>query len=358
VEGSRLAGRRTGAGVRTPVGALPALGLLLIVGVLALGVGSVGIAPETIVRILAAKVTLALGGTVDAPTWTTGQETIVTQIRLPRVILASLVGAALAVSGAIYQGLFRNPMGDPYLLGVAPGASLGAMFLLAFGAELGLLWTQLLPAAAFAGAAGATVIIYSLARVDRTTPVTTLLLAGVALGAVLSALTSLLMYARPEKLQMALGWLFGSFSRSGWDQVDIALPYVVVGLALALVQARPLNLLLLDEDQARNLGVDVERTKIVLIIAATLLAAASVAVSGLIGFVGLIAPHTARLIWGPDYRRLLPSAAFVGALFLVLADLFARTAFSPQEVPVGIVSALCGGPFFLWLLRQRRRVAS
>jgi len=333
--------------------ALPLLGLLAAAGVLALGLGSVAIPPETIVRILLAKV---IGvGLPSAPTWTPGQEAIVTQIRLPRVLLAGLAGAALAVAGATYQGLFRNPLGDPYLLGVAPGASLGATAVLVFGPELGVFWLQLLPAAAFVGALGATAVIYGLARVERTTPVMTLLLAGVAVGSLLSAVTSFLMFARPQHLHDAMFWLFGSFSQAGWAPLGMVLPYLAVGFALAAILARPLNLLLLDEEQAQHLGIEVERTKLVLVVAATLLSAATVAVSGLIGFVGLVAPHAARLLWGPDYRTLLPASALLGALFLVLADLFARTVFAPGELPVGIVSALCGGPFFLYLLRKRKQ---
>jgi iron complex transport system permease protein len=334
---------------------LPLVALAVVACVFALGLGSVSVYPGTILAILASKVAALVGLSPGAATWTSAQETIVTQLRLPRVLLAALVGSALAVAGAVYQGLFRNPMGDPYLLGVAPGAGLGATIVLVFGPTLGVYWSGLLPTAAFIGAAGATVLIYGLARVERTTPVTTLLLAGIALGSVLSALTSLLMYARPDRLQQVMFWLFGSFSRTGWEQLGLAAPWILSGLALAFLLTRPLNILLLDEDQARHLGIHVERSKALLIVAATILSAGSVAVSGLIGFVGLVAPHIARLIWGPDYRVLLPASALVGGLFLVLADLCARTLFSPQELPVGIISALCGGPFFLWLLRQRKR---
>lgn len=346
---------RSGWRAGTPwLAVLPLLGLLAVAGVLALGLGSVAVPPETTARILLAK---AVGVPLDV-TWTPGQEAIVAQVRLPRVLLAAVAGAALAVAGAVYQGLFRNPLGDPYLLGVAPGAGLGATAIIVFGADLGLAWAQLLPAAAFVGALGATAVIYALARVERTTPVATLLLAGVAVGSFLSAVTSFLMFARPQRLQNALFWLFGSFSQAGWSSLGTALPYVVVGFAIAALCARPLNLLLLDEEQAQHLGVQVERTKLVLVVAATLLSAGTVAVSGLIGFVGLVAPHAARLLWGPDYRALLPTSALLGALFMLLADLAARTVFAPGELPVGVVSALCGGPFFLYLLRQRKHVRS
>lgn len=324
--------------------------LLVLAGVLALMLGSVALPPETIVRILLSRLGLA-----SSTGYSPGQETIVLQIRLPRLLLAGLAGAALAIAGAVYQGLFRNPMGDPYLLGVAPGAGLGATIVLAFAGEVAFLGLNLLPAAAFLGALFATALIYSLARVERTTMLTTLLLAGVALGSLLSAVTSFILFARPERMQQAVYWLFGSFSTARWDSLGLALPYLGVGAALAFSQARALNLLLLDEEQAQHLGVEVERTKLLLVISATLLSAAAVAVSGPIGFVGLVAPHAARLLWGPDYRTLLPTSALTGALFLILADLFTRTVFAPGELPVGVVSALCGGPFFLYLLRRRKR---
>jgi len=326
------------------------LALLAVAGVLALALGSVAIPPETIVQILLAKL-----GLVADTGYTPGQETIVLQIRLPRLLLAGLAGAALAIAGAVYQGLFRNPMGDPYLLGVAPGAGLGATVVLVFAGEVAFLGFDLLPAAAFLGALAATALIYSLARAERTTQLTTLLLAGVALGSLLSAITSFILFSRPERMQQAIYWLFGSFSTARWDSLGLALPYLAVGAALAFSQARALNLLLLDEEQAQHLGVELERTKLVLVISATLLSAAAVAVSGPIAFVGLVAPHAARLLWGPDYRTLLPTSALTGALFVVLADLFARTVFAPGELPVGVVCALCGGPFFLYLLRRRKR---
>jgi iron complex transport system permease protein len=341
---ARRSGRRSVALVPLAV-ALPAAMLI------ALALGSVAVPLATTAEIIGAR----LLGLPFAETWTSAQEAIVLQLRLPRVVLAAVTGASLAMSGAVYQGLFRNPMGDPYLLGVAPGAGLGATIVIVFSltAAIGSAW--LLPAAALVGGLGATAVIYLIARVDRRTPVGVLLLAGVALGSLLSALTSMLMLARPDRLQHAVMWLFGSFSSTTWAQVVLVLPFAAAGSAVAIALARPLNLLLLDEEQASHLGVNTERLKAMLIVGATLLAAAPVAVSGLIGFVGLIGPHAARLLWSPDSRTLLPASALLGALFLVLADLFARTAFAPSELPVGVVSALCGGPFFLFLLRKRKR---
>ena len=344
VEGWRAGARRG----RLPL--LVLIGGLGLVMVLAIALGSVAIPVTTTAEVLAARI---LGLPVPA-TWTNGQETIVMQVRLPRVLLACITGACLAVSGAIYQGLFRNPMGDPYLLGVAPGAGLGATVVIVFSltAVVGSVWV--LPAAALAGALAATALIYLLARVDKRTPVGMLLLAGVALGSLLSAVSSLLMLARPDRLQSAVMWLFGSFATAGWSQLALVVPYAVVGGAIAVALARQLNLMLLDDEQAGFLGANVERLKLALVVAGTLLAAAPVSVAGLIGFVGLIGPHSARLIWGPDHRALIPASALLGATFLVLADLFARTAFAPSELPVGVVSALCGGPFFLALLRRRK----
>ena len=338
------AGRRAAA--LLPLAAALAAALLL-----ALAFGSVAVPIGTTAEIVASRVL----GIPTSGVWTSAQETIVLQVRLPRVVLAAVTGASLAMAGAVYQGLFRNPMGDPYLLGVAPGAGLGATIVIVFAlvAAVGSAW--LLPAAALVGGLAATAVIYLIARVDRRTPVGVLLLAGVALGSLLSATTSLLMLARPERLHYAVMWLFGSFSSAGWTQVALVVPFVVVGAAIVLSLARQLNLMLLDEEQAAFLGANTERLKLLLVVGATLLAAAPVSVAGLIGFVGLIGPHAARLLWSSDSRSLLPASALLGASFLVMADLFARAAFAPSELPVGIVSALCGGPFFLLLLRRRKR---
>jgi iron complex transport system permease protein len=312
--------------------------------------GSVDIPFTTVVRILASKV-LGLGSVTWPKTW----EEIVWQIRLPRVILAGLVGATLAFSGAAYQGILRNPLADPYLIGVAAGAGLGATIVLVSPAPYAFGTLSLLPPAAFVGALLAVSISYGLARSGGVVPNVTLILAGVAISAAATSAMSFLIMANHERVATVLSWLLGGFNTATWQKVGIVLPYSLVGGAAVLASARFLNVLQLDEEEAQQLGVPVERVKLLVIVTASLATAAAVSVSGLIGFVGLIVPHTVRLLWGFDYRRLVPMSMAAGAVFLILADLAARSVLSPSEVPVGVVTALCGAPFFLWLLRRHRR---
>jgi len=332
----------------TIVGLLIALGGVM---AFAITIGSVQVPFLTICQTLLSQLPL-----VDiTPTWPSTTETIILEIRLPRVILAGLVGAALAIAGATYQGLFRNPLADPYLIGVAQGASLGAVigFLLPFDRHgIGFL---IIPVLAFTGALISVAIVYSLARVGKTLPVTTLILAGVALGAFWGSIVSYLIINSGEKMHGIIFWLMGSFALSEWSEAKIVLPYVVVGVAVILLYSRSLNIMQLDEEQAQQLGINVEKVKLILLAAATLITAAAVSFVGTIGFVGIIIPHAVRLIWGPDYRFLLPLSVLSGAIFLILADLVARTALAPTEIPVGVITAVCGAPFFLYLLRRKKR---
>ncbi|MFC1988133.1 FecCD family ABC transporter permease [Chloroflexota bacterium] len=325
--------------------------LLVVVVILATMVGSVKIPFLTIGQILFSRLPF-VGIT---PTWPGSLDTIILEIRLPRVFLAGLVGAALATAGATYQGLFRNPLADPYLIGVAQGASLGAVigFLLPFdwhGVGFGII-----PLLAFVGALLSVAIVYSLARVGKTLPMTTLILAGVALGALWGSVVSYLIITSGEKMHGIIFWLMGSFSLSQWSEVKVVLPYVVVGVAIILLYARSLNVMQLDEEQAQQLGVNVGRVKLILLATATLITAAAVSFVGTIGFVGIIIPHAVRLVWGPDHRFLLPLSVLTGAVFMILADLIARTALAPTEVPIGVITAVCGAPFFLYLLRRKKR---
>ncbi|OGO45467.1 MAG: iron ABC transporter [Chloroflexi bacterium RBG_16_60_22] len=327
---------------------------LIAVVALATSVGSVKIPPPTTFRILLDGLPF-----VDiAPTWPGAIATVVLDIRLPRVILAGLVGAALATAGATYQGLFRNPLADPYLIGVAQGASLGAIvgFLLPVSSPNPVLGFGIIPLLAFVGALLATAAVYALARVGKTLPVTTLILAGVALGALLGSIVSYLIISSGEVMHGIIFWLMGSFSLSQWSEIGIVLPYVAVGTGVIIVFARLLNVMQLDEEQAQQLGVNVERLKLVLLAAATLITAASVSFVGTIGFVGIIIPHAVRLIWGADHRFLLPLAVLTGAIFMILTDLVARTVLAPTEIPIGVITAICGAPFFLYLLRRRKKV--
>lgn len=281
--------------------------------------------------------------------------TIVFQIRLPRVALIAVIGGALGSAGATYQGLFRNPLADPYLVGVASGAGLGATLALVADLPSTFLGLSSVPLSAFVGGVLTVALVVTVAQVGRATPVTTMLLAGVAIGAFATAVTTFLMLRSPEGMQRAFNWLLGGYSGGGWRPVLIVLPYLVVGMIVLQLHARALNVLQLDEEQARQLGINVERLKLVLVGAATAMTAAAVAFGGLIGFVGLIVPHVARMLGGPDYRRLLPVSAAGGAAFLILADLAARTVLAPRELPVGVITALTGAPFFVYLLRRLKR---
>ena len=282
---------------------------------------------------------------------------IVWQIRLPRVILGALVGAMLAGGGAAYQGVFRNPLADPYLLGVAAGAGLGATLIIVGGGRTGLL-----PAAAFAGAVGAVTITYALgsgagrggepAGIGGATA--SIVLAGVAVAALLTAVQEYLQQQHTQQLQQIYTWILGSLSLASWPDIVLILPYVVIAAGLLLAHRRLLDVLRVGEAEAGSLGVNVARLRLTVVLAATLGTAAAVAVTGLIGFVGIIVPHTVRLTSGASYRIVLPVSMVGGAAFLVLADVAARTVQAPSEVPLTVITATIGAPFFLFLLRSRR----
>jgi iron complex transport system permease protein len=281
---------------------------------------------------------------------------IVWEIRLPRVLLAGVVGATLAYSGAAYQGVFRNPLADPYLLGAASGAGLAAS--LVFVAPVPVLVgpVSLVTLAAFGGAVAAVLAAYLLASVGGTTPRTTLILAGVAVSSLAVSATSYLMLMSRENTMSILAWLLGSFNASGWHKMWFILPYAAPAAIIVALHGRILNVLQLEEEQAAQLGVNVELTRAVVILAASLATAAAVAVAGIIGFVGLVVPHAVRLVLGPDYRLLVPVSALVGGSFLILCDLGARTLISPGEVPIGVITSFLGAPFFLYLLKRQRTV--
>ncbi len=331
------------------------LAVILLVAVLGVAQGSFSIPPVTVASILWRRVI----GTVSPAPWPDSWETVILDIRLPRILLAALVGGALSPAGAVYQGLFRNPLADPYLIGISSGAGLGATIAIAFGLQMRWGGLGAVSVFAFIGALAATVLVYTVSHLGGRTSVATLLLAGVALGAFLSSLTTFLMFRAADAFRTVhiVGWLMGSFALSSWPRAQLLASVLMVVGPLLWAYAHRLNVLQLDEDQARQLGVPVERTRLVLIVAASLVTATAVSVSGVIGFVGLIVPHAVRLVWGPDYRFLIPMSALSGAVFMVLADGLARSLLSPAELPVGVVTAFCGAPFFLYLLRQRKHLA-
>jgi len=318
--------------------------LLALVMLLAVGVGSVNMAPAEIISIIRSVVQGA------DPEHLGGQAMVLLGLRLPRVILAALVGAALAGSGVAFQALFQNPLADPYIVGVSAGAGLGATVVIGFG--LAILGSQVLAVnlSAFVGALAISYLVYRIAYQRRGVSNLLLLLAGMAVSAFLSAVISLVMVLGSRNLAETVYWLMGGFTGRGWSELWLAVPCVTVGLAGLWLLRRELNMLLLPEDDARSLGVDVGRVKVMVLGYASLMAAAGVSVSGLIGFVGLVVPHGARMVVGPDHRYLIPTSVIYGAVVMVLADLLARTAVAPLELPVGAITALFGAPFFLYLL--------
>lgn len=333
-------------GVRwTPLMISAATLILILVG--ATGIGSVRVAPAEILQ--------ALWNGVSGQRLSSSH-TIIWHIRLPRVILAALVGTSLSLAGVAYQGLFRNPLADPYLLGVASGAGLGATLVMAFSASVPLFAIIGVPASAFIVALFTVSAVILLAKRGNTIPLVSLILAGVVVGSSLTAATSFVMLSAREQASGILAWLLGSFALSSWSKIGSILPLILMAGTVMWLSSRALNLMQLGEEQAAQLGLPVETFKYGLIALATLATAAAVSVAGIIGFVGLMIPHAARLAFGPDHRTLVPISAVWGALFMVLTDLLARTLISPAELPVGIITALVGGPFFLYLLRRQRRV--
>ena len=315
--------------------------LLLIAFILSLAIGSVFISPVELWKILRGL----------------GDETftfIIWQIRLPRTVLVALTGAALSGSGAAYQGLFRNPLADPFLIGVASGAGLGAVIAMSIQWPYSFWGLMAIPMSAFIAALITVFIVYFLARVGQTIPTTNLILAGVAFSSFATSLTSFLMLRSTSEVRRALGWLLGGASQAGWTAILAILPYIIIGLGILLINGHRFNLLQFGDDQAQQLGLNVTRTKTILLIAASLATAAAVAFSGIIGFIGLVVPHILRLWFGGDYRRLIPLSIIGGASALLFSDVVARILLAPQEIPVGIITSLVGAPFFLWVLRTAK----
>ncbi len=336
---------------------LAALAVLLLAAVfLGASFGSTAIPVDVIARIL-------LNGTGlfhFARQWDPTDELIILQLRLPVVIGAGLVGMALSVAGVLFQGMLRNPLADPYLIGTSSGAALGAAiaFVLPYDTIYGA-YFPLTPVLAFAGAMLTVLFVYAVARVGGQTPVVTLLLAGVAINAVLVAFQTLLLTLSPRAqfgLQSLFSWLSGGVAVTTWTPVVIVGVIILAAFACALLFSGVLDAFGLGEESAAHLGLRVERYKLLIIVVGSLLTAAAVSISGLIGFVGLVVPHVMRLLLGPRHRLLLPASALAGAIFLILADLLARVVIAPATLPVGVFTALVGAPFFLFLLRNSKRV--
>ncbi|MFT5223403.1 MAG: iron complex transport system permease protein [Glaciecola sp.] len=340
---SQLRGRQVGA----------ALVLVLVVVFASALVGAANLSPRAVVFDL---LDLVPGITLDSGL-TPSQHAILTQIRLPRIVLAFVVGAALSGSGAAYQGTFRNPLADPYLLGVAAGAGLGAVIVIAYGTGLtGLAEAFALPLAAFVGALGAVALAWFVGRSLGGRTATSLILAGVAVASFLTAVQTFILQRADESLREVYGFILGRLSTAGWGEVLLVTPYVVVSLLVILRHRRLLDVMAVGEAESAVLGIDPRKVRTRVVLAATLATAAAVSVSGLIGFVGIIVPHTVRLLVGGSNRIVIPLSIIGGGAFLVAADIVARLALSPAELPIGVVTAFFGAPFFAIVLRTSKRL--
>lgn len=289
--------------------------------------------------------------TLDESLWN-----ILWKIRMPRVILAGLVGASLAIAGAAFQGLLKNPLADPYTLGVSSGASVGAVMTLFFGLSIPIFGTFTLPIFSMLGAAVTMFLVIGFARlVDRSMKMETIILTGIIFGSFLGSVISLMIALSGEELRQIIGWLLGSVSMRGWKYVMMILPFVLIGSTLLWFNRRELNAMLFGEERAQHLGVNVKMSKMMILIGGSILTGSAVAVSGTIGFVGLVVPHMTRLMWGSDHRHLLTLSFFNGASLLIICDLIARTIISPSELPIGVITAFIGAPIFALIFYKQRK---
>ena len=334
-----------------PVAYILAASFLIIAMLAAISIGSVYVPITDIVSIFSAKV-FHLSTEPINPMYTN----IVWSIRLPRVLLAGLVGASLAIAGAAFQGLLRNPLADPYTLGVSSGASVGGVVTIFFNLSIPVVGAYTLPFLSIISAFITILLVLLFAqKIERSMKVETIILTGVIFSSFLGAFISLMIALTGDELRQIIGWLLGSVSMRGWDYIKMILPFFVVGTLLLLVNANELNAMSFGEERARHLGVNVQRRKMMVLTAGSILTGAAVSVSGTIGFVGLVIPHLSRILWGPDHKHLLPLSILTGSGFLILADLVARTIISPTELPIGVITALIGAPVFALILMGRKR---
>ncbi len=330
--------------------------LLLIVIIVATNFGVADISLKQTALIIISKIPI-LNKIVSLDGINPTSAIILVNLRLPRIILSCLVGAALSVVGTSFQGIFKNPMADPFILGVSSGAALGATITMVFLNEINFLGMSMVAFNAFVGAIITTFLVYNIARVGTKVPVTTLLLSGVAINYLLSSLISLMMTFNRDNIEKIVMWTMGSFSTAGWNEVILLFIIVVPSILLIFTFSRDLNIMLLGEESARSLGVDVNGLKKYILLISTLMVAAVVSVSGIIGFVGLIVPHSIRMILGPDNRVVIPFSALGGAIFLIICDTLARAVVPPSEIPVGIITSIFGVPFFIYLLYRTKKKA-
>ena len=328
--------------------------LLLLVMVFAISVGSADLSMWDSLQLVLSKVPV-FGSMTDVSELAATYEKIIWQVRMPRILTSALVGGALAIVGATFQGVFQNSLADPHILGVSSGAALGATFAMLTGVSVSFMGLGTIGVFAFLGALVTVFLVYRVAGVGGQISTTNMLLTGTAISTLLSSIISLLMTFNREQIAKVYMWTMGSFSSSTWEKVGFLGAFVFVGTVILFMYSGKLNILMMGEEDAQCLGVDVSKTKTCLIITSSLLVAASVSVSGIIGFVGLIIPHCVRLMCGSDNRKLMPYVFFIGAIFLVICDTLARTIAAPTEIPVGIITAIFGAPYFVVLVATRKR---
>lgn len=328
-----------------------ATAFLIVAVLLGISIGTVHIPIWSIVQIIGAEIFRFISFEhVDSM-----HANIVMNIRLPRVLLAGLVGAALAIAGAAFQGLLRNPLADPYTLGVSSGASVGAVLTIFFNLSIPFVGGFTLPVLSILCSFLTIICVLTFARkIERSMKVETIILTGIIFSSFLGAIISLMISLTGEELRQIIGWLLGSVSMRGWPYIKIILPFLLIGTLLLLMNTKELNAMSFGEERAHHLGVNVQKRKLLILTAGSILTGAAVAVSGTIGFVGLVIPHLTRLLWGPDHKHLLPLSILTGSGFLILADLVARTIISPTELPIGVITALIGAPVFAVILIKRR----
>jgi iron complex transport system permease protein len=317
---------------------LLALGVILF----SVGAGAVAIRPGTVFQILT--------GSINSGT----EYIILINLRLPRVLLAALIGGGLAAAGTAFQGMFRNPLADPFVVGASGGAALGATMAIAFGFSLKIAGFSAVPLTAFAGSIGAVFLVYLIAESGSTTSTISLLLAGTALSTILSSAVSLIMLLSDRTLHETYTWLLGGLSGRSWNDVYSSAPFIFTGSLTLWILSRPLDALASGEKTARSLGLPVKKTRALIVLMASLTTAASVAAGGIIGFVGLVAPHMARFFIGSSHRRLIPASMITGAILLMIADVISRTIVAPMELPAGVITSITGGLFFLYLLKTKQ----
>jgi iron complex transport system permease protein len=318
------------------------LGLAFAVALFSIGAGAVSISPGSVFKILMGKVT---EGT---------EYIIVMNLRLPRVILASRIGGGLAVAGTAFQGMFRNPLASPFVVGASGGAALGATLAIAFGLSINVAGFNAVPITAFFGSIAAVFLVYLIAESGNDTSTISLLLAGTALSTILSSVVSLIMLLSDRTLHETYSWLLGGLSGRSWNDLMSTAPFILVGCFALWILSRPLDALASGEKTAKSLGLPVKKTRALIVLMASLTTAASVAAGGIIGFVGLVAPHIARLFFGSSHRRLIPASMLTGAILLMMADIISRTIVAPMELPAGIITSIIGGVFFLYLLKTKK----